>query len=196
MCCYLISTASLMDNGCLGIQGLQFAKASLQKAPLSKSLACKVCFLLANQEPPHHAQETVTLTGLVQGKNKLKKQKPTPSLARRISKPCMPVGEVLPLCACWYARNHTLTITSDLHVISCIVSTDITFNNIYIYTLRERNSNSKYAQLNVYIYHFNQIPIITIIKISSTITWQVLFIGNIIVFNSIIFWIKTCKNAK
>ena len=38
MCCYL-STASLMDNGCLGIQGLQFAKASLRKAPLSKSLA-------------------------------------------------------------------------------------------------------------------------------------------------------------
>ena len=84
--------------------------------------------------------------------NKLKKQKPTPSLARRISKPCMPVAEVLPLRACWYARNHTLTITSDRQVMSCIVSTDITFNNMsYTYTLRERNSNSKYAQLNVYI---------------------------------------------
>ena len=66
MCCYL-STASLMDNECLGIQGLQFAKASLRKALLSNCLACEVpvCFLLANQEPPHQAQETVTLTGLV-----------------------------------------------------------------------------------------------------------------------------------
>ena len=66
MCCYL-STASLMDNERLGIQGLQFAKASLRKALLSNCLACEVpvCFLLANQEPPHQAQETVTLTGLV-----------------------------------------------------------------------------------------------------------------------------------
>ena len=64
MCCYL-STTSLMDNGSLGIQGLQFAKASLRKAKLSKSLACEVGFLLANQEPPHRAQETATLTGLV-----------------------------------------------------------------------------------------------------------------------------------
>ena len=63
MCCYL-STASLMDNGFLGIQGLQFAKVSLWKAKLSKSLACEVCFLLDNQEPPHKAQETVALTGL------------------------------------------------------------------------------------------------------------------------------------
>ena len=68
MCCYLISTASLMDNGCLGIQGLQFAKASQRKAPLSKSLACKVCFLLANQEPPHQAQETNTDWVSVRGK--------------------------------------------------------------------------------------------------------------------------------
>ena len=46
---------------------LQFAKASLRKALLSNCLACEVpvCFLLANQEPPHQAQETVTLTGLV-----------------------------------------------------------------------------------------------------------------------------------
>ena len=52
-------------NGCLGIQVLQFAKASLWKAKLLKSLACEECFLLANQEPPHQAQETVTLTGLL-----------------------------------------------------------------------------------------------------------------------------------
>ena len=47
------------------VSGLQFAKASLRKAKLSKSLACEVCFLLANQEPLHQKQETVTLTGLV-----------------------------------------------------------------------------------------------------------------------------------
>ena len=71
------------------------------------------------------------------------------------------VAEVLPLCACWYAKNHTLTITSDLHVISCIVSADISHSKIYhthILTLREGNSNSKYAQIPT------QIPIITIIK--------------------------------
>ena len=44
-CWYLISTASLMDNGCLGIQGLQFAKPACgkhhsQKAWLARYVPC------------------------------------------------------------------------------------------------------------------------------------------------------------
>ena len=36
MCCYLISTASLMDNGCLGIQGFNLSSQPAEGTTLKK----------------------------------------------------------------------------------------------------------------------------------------------------------------